>query len=120
MAPTTRAAVERRNASDHDLLVRIDEKLISLTNSVKENTEKTEAKLDRLWTEKADKNEIAEIKQLLEEKLPKESFDSVQSPIKDHEGRIRQLERIAYRAGGAFLLAQTAFNIWLAKHLGGG
>lgn len=108
---------EARVSADHDLLVRIDEQVKNLHTTFKAHADKTESKIDDLARQKADKTEIQEIKHMLEEKLPKESFDSVLKPITDKQGdqeaRIRQLERVAYRLGGVWILVQLSFNLWI-------
>lgn len=104
-------------ATDHDLLVRIDEKLINLITSFENQSDKTDAKIEQLVKDKADREEIKEIKQILEDKLPKESFENYFSPVtlmqKDHEARIRQLEKLGLRLGGAWILVQVIFNAWV-------
>lgn len=104
-------------SSDHDLLVRIDEQLIHLTATVNAGTAKTESRLDKLAQEKADKAEIQEIKKMLEEKLPKDSFESVLNPLydkqRDHENRLRKTEQVMFKAVGAWVVLQTLFNGWI-------
>lgn len=119
MAPSSRAAPERRVNPDHDLLVRIDEKLLNLIGAFKDNAERTDAKIDKLVVEKADKAEIQAIRMMLEEKLPRESFHSTQETMNDHETRLRHVERVWFRLGGALALAQVAFNFWLSWKVGG-
>lgn len=116
MAPAER----RRQAApspDHDLLVRIDEQVKNLISTVKEQAGKTEAKIDRLALEKADRVEIQEIKHLLETKLPQGTFESTLAPLAakmdDHESRVRYLEKVVFRFVGAMGLGQIAFNAWV-------
>lgn len=118
MTPSTRTT-DRRINPDHDLLVRIDEKLINLIAAVASNAEKTDAKIDKLVMDKADKAELSAIRTLLEEKLPRESFKSTQTTMNDHEVRLRHVERLAFRLGGALALAQIAFNFWVSWKVGG-
>lgn len=114
MTPIKRTA----QYTDHDLLVRIDEQLIHLTATVMSNATRTDERLERLAMEKADKAEIGEIKKMLEDKLPKDSFEHNFHPLsdkhKDHEARIRKIEVITYKAIGAWIVIQTAFNGWIA------
>jgi hypothetical protein len=113
MAPSKRTVP----STDHDLLVRIDEQLIHLTATVNAGAAKTESRLDELAREKADKAEIQEIKRMLEEKLPKDSFESVVAPLyekqRDQEGRIRKMEKIGWFAIGGGFVVQMLFNAWI-------
>lgn len=116
-------AVDRRRqpapSPDHDLLVRIDEKLINLITTVTINAEKTDAKIDKLVMDKADRAELHAIRTLLEEKVPKGSFDNNQEKLNDHEVRLRHMERLALRLGGALITAQVLFNLWVSWKFGG-
>jgi hypothetical protein len=115
-------ATDRRRqpapSPDHDLLVRIDEQVKYLTATVKEHSNKTEAKIDKLAEEKADRAEIQEIKKLLEDKLPAGTFEStfqnITSKTEDHETRMRYMEKVVFRGIGAALMAQALFNAWVA------
>lgn len=112
---------ERRRSTppspDHDLLVRIDEKLLHLSTAFRETTEKNEHRINALMMEKADKVEIAEIKALLEEKLPKASIDSFDEWRRDHETRMRHLEKIVYKGTALYAIGQVLFNVWISLRI---
>lgn len=98
---------------DHDLLVRIDEQVKNLIMTVKEQAGKTEAKIDRLAAEKADRVEIQEIKKILEDKLPQGTLAPLLDRTGDHETRVRYLEKVVFKFIGAAFMGQLIFNAWI-------
>lgn len=93
-----------KRTSDHDLLVRVEERLINLTNLFTEHASESKARLDYLAKTKADKSEIGDLKTIMVTSL---DFKP------DHEERIRKLERFAYLGLGGVIVMQLIFDVVL-------
>ncbi|NCD40595.1 MAG: hypothetical protein EOL88_00735 [Bacteroidia bacterium] len=85
---------ESKYQSDHDLLIRIDTRLSDL---IRDNND-FKTRLSKVEVNKCDKEEVGEKIKIQE--------IAVDTKIKDHENRMRKLERFVYIASGFLLLLQ--------------
>lgn len=92
---------KRTTTSDHDLLVRVEERLINLTNLFTTHANESKARLDHLAQTKADKSEIIDLKTTITSGL---EFKP------DHEQRLRRLEKFVYVGLGCLFALQALFD----------
>lgn len=87
--------------SDHDLLIRIDTRLETLSADLKEFKGRADRELTRLWDEKASIEEY------------RKCFNNCSMLNNDHESRLRKVERTFWVGAGALGVLQLAIGLWL-------
>ena len=88
-------------ASDHDLLIRVDTKLDTLSGDLRELKDGTQKRLETLEREKFDASEAQKLK---------EDGDRVHL---DHERRMRRIERWGFLAAGALGALEVVLALYV-------
>ena len=95
---------------DHDLLIRVDQKVDSITLEIKNLRDDIVGRLVRVEAGKMDRSDFEDFKKTLAEAMANqrvedlrqksEQNEKINNFIKDHEQRVRSLERFVYIAIG--------------------
>jgi hypothetical protein len=88
----------KRQQSDHDLLIRIDTRLSDL---IRDNND-FKTRLSKVEENKCDKDDMSQ-------KIGKQD-EIIDTKIKDHEARVRKLEKFVYVASGVIVVIQFILN----------
>lgn len=90
---------------DHDLLIRVDQKVEGLIATIKELSDNTLGRLQAVENEKADREELRNIAETFSKGLDAEKAERRASEA-DTENRMRSVERFVYVAMGIAVIAQ--------------
>lgn len=91
--------------ADHDLLIRLDQKVENLTNAIQELTNNTVKRLELVEDAKAGRDELNVVIENYTTALNKEEIDRVKADS-DIETRMRSVERFVYITMGIAIIAQ--------------
>lgn len=91
--------------ADHDLLIRLDQKVENLTNAIQELTNNTVKRLELVEDAKADRDELNVVIENYTTALNKEEIARVKADS-DIETRMRSVERFVYITMGIAIIAQ--------------
>lgn len=96
---------EKNFKDDHDLLIRLDEKVEGLTKAIVELNSNTLRRLEDVENNKAGRDELNTMLDNITKSLNKEESSRV-STDKDLETRMRSTERFVYIAMGIAIILQ--------------
>jgi len=96
------------DASDHDLLIRIDTKVDLLNSTLNETRTALSARIDRLATEKASVGEVDTLRKFIEKvQADGNSKDAAQ------DKEIAFAKKMIYMAIGAIWVVQALWTYWI-------